>query len=338
MDNKHSKEDLAHLQSLSLENKIKVTQTRLLEWYVKNDNKCYVSFSGGKDSTVLAYLAAQVCNMLKCKLVLWFSDTGLEFPEVREHVKSFTEWLKDKFPNLEIELAIDYPKDRNGKRILFKDVILKYGYPLISKEISRDVSATKNKPNGKTSQKFQSGSEYHKKYGDSWLLEKWSYLLYTPFKISNQCCNVMKKTPAHKFTGKSGLLPIIGTMASESILRKKEWLQSGCNAFSNKNPSSKPLSFWKEQDIFEYIVKFQIPISSVYGTVFKNDMGFYKTTGYDRTGCMFCGFGCHLEKEQNRFQRMKLTHPKIWEYCMKPVADGGLGMKEVLEYIGVKIE
>ena len=59
------------------------------------------------------------------------------------------------------------------------------------------------------------------------------------------------------------------------------------------------------------------------------------TTGAERTGCMFCGFGCHLEKSPNRFQRMKETHPKQYEYCLRPVEQGGLGMAEVLDYIGV---
>lgn len=49
-------------------------------------------------------------------------------------------------------------------------------------------------------------------------------------------------------------------------------------------------------------------------------------------------FGCHLEKEPNRFQRMKETHPKQYAYCMKSVEKGGLGIKEILEYIGVPYE
>ena len=47
-------------------------------------------------------------------------------------------------------------------------------------------------------------------------------------------------------------------------------------------------------------------------------------------------YGCHLEKEPNRFQMLKETHPKLWNYCMKSWDQGGSGMKEVLDYIGVK--
>ena len=89
-DNKHTPEDLERLQSYDLGNKIQISIARIMEWYNRNDKKCYVSFSGGKDSTVLAWLAAQVCKLFDCKLILWFSDTGLEFPELREHVKTYS--------------------------------------------------------------------------------------------------------------------------------------------------------------------------------------------------------------------------------------------------------
>ena len=127
-------------------------------------------------------------------------------------------------------------------------------------------------------------------------------------------------------------------MATESRLRKQQWLRHGCNIFESSKPISKPMSFWTEQDILEYIYKFCIKYAPVYGEIIKDDKGKYHTTGCQRTGCVFCGFGCHLEKEPNRFQRLKKTHPKLWEYCMKPWSEGGLGMKEVLEYINVKIE
>jgi 3'-phosphoadenosine 5'-phosphosulfate sulfotransferase (PAPS reductase)/FAD synthetase len=83
-DNKvHDKERLKELQSLPLDRKIQITQTRLIEWYTYWQGKCYVSFSGGKDSTVLSDLAARVCKTLGYKLILWFSDTGLEYPEIK---------------------------------------------------------------------------------------------------------------------------------------------------------------------------------------------------------------------------------------------------------------
>ena len=95
------------------------------------------------------------------------------------------------------------------------------------------------------------------------------------------------------------------------------------------------MSFWTEQDVLEYIVTKKLPYAPVYGEI-KFGEGRYYTTGAERTGCVFCAFGAHLEKEPNRFQRLRLTHPKLFEYCMKPWDEGGLGMKEVLDYIGIE--
>lgn len=70
------------------------------------------------------------------------------------------------------------------------------------------------------------------------------------------------------------------------------------------------------------------------------------TTGCDRTGCIFCMFGCHLEKEPNRFQRLKETHPRQYDYCINggeyndqgtwQPSKEGLGLGKVLDYINVK--
>lgn len=334
--NQYTSADLKIMQEWDLERKIQVTQTRIMEWYIKHNNKCFVSFSGGKDSTVLADLVARVCTTLGGSLTLWFSDTGLEYPELREHVKSFPKYLEEKY-GIEVKLVIDYPKDKKGKRITFRNVILNEGYPIISKQVSNTVKGARlgqksrlDKLNGISKMKDGNLSLFNCK--------KYKYLLDAPFKISDVCCDIMKKCPSHEFAKKTGLFPIIGTMACESQLRKKEWLKNGCNAFNKKNASSQPMSFWTEQDVLKYIKQYSIPYPTVYGDIIEDENGKLKTTGCNRTGCVFCGFGCHLEKEPNRFQKLKQTHPKLWDYCMKSVDEGGLGMKEVLKYIGVKYE
>ena len=79
----------------------------------------------------------------------------------------------------------------------------------------------------------------------------------------------------------------------------------------------------------------KIQLCSVYGDIVKDEKGKWKTTGCDRTGCCFCALGVHLEKSPNRFERLKITHPKIWDYCIRPKDKGGLGMGEVLDFINV---
>jgi 3'-phosphoadenosine 5'-phosphosulfate sulfotransferase (PAPS reductase)/FAD synthetase len=110
----------------------------LIEWYTYWQGNCYISFSGGKDSTVLSDLAARVCKTLGYKLILWFSDTGLEYPEIKSNVDYVGAFLKNKY-EIEVEIIKDYPKDKKGNRIIFKDVIEEYGYPIISKTVARDV-------------------------------------------------------------------------------------------------------------------------------------------------------------------------------------------------------
>ena len=182
-------------------------------------------------------------------------------------------------------------------------------------------------------------------------LQKWQFLLEAPFPISNKCCNVMKKGIVHKYAKETGKVGITGQMADESRLRTQKWLQNGCNGFQLKEPISNPMSFWTEQDVLQFIKENDIEICSVYGDIVVDeevdgqmritDFGMnevekpkLKTTGCSRTGCMFCGFGCHLEKEgEGRFERMKVTHPKQYEWIMKPWDEGGLGYKEVIDWI-----
>lgn len=140
----------------------------------------------------------------------------------------------------------------------------------------------------------------------------------------------MKERPLDRFTKETGLYPIIGTMACESMRRQMAYLATGCNAFTKDKPTSQPMSFWLEQDVLQYLRMTGIPYASgVYGEIVE-DKGRLKTTGAARTGCMFCMFGAHLEKSPNRFERMALTHPRLHNYCINK-----LGCGAVLDYIGV---
>ena len=181
--------------------------------------------------------------------------------------------------------------------------------------------------------------------------ERYQFFLDADFEIGQQCCNVMKKEPANRYKRETGRVPITAMMASESRLRTQKWLKQGCNAFDAKKPMSMPMAFWTEQDVLLYIYQNKIPIASVYGEVIKEnevdgqidmaDLGLFdlgiptlKTTGCQRTGCVFCGFGAHREKEgEGRFERLKITHPHLYEYIMKPKEEGGLNYKEIIDWI-----
>lgn len=407
------------MQSLPLEAKIRMTKYRIRQWveYYGEDG-VYVSFSGGKDSTVLLDLVRQMYS----NVTAVFVDTGLEYPEIREFVKTFSNvvWLKPK---------------KN-----FKQVITEYGYPFISKEVSDKVDGArkymqalndaqsrerereresrtvryawgiadllgidrrgeaKESPEylslkmgiipSETSRYQQVVGTYKNKDGlvSKYCMPRYKFFLEAPFNLSASCCRIMKKSPVHSYGRKTHKKPMTAQMASESRLRTAQWLRNGCNGFEMTSPISNPMSFWTEQDVLLYIelnkdrmcrdrinchekvmwygsrivsretgatiesIEYYRPICSVYGDIvtepsdcdyefterseiFDKDRPLLKTTGCSRTGCMFCGYGCHLEKSPTRFEQMKETHPKQYAYIMKPVEEGGLGYKDVIDWI-----
>ena len=115
--NAYTRQDLSVMQAWPLERKIRVTQAKIIEWYHHYDGKVAVSFSGGKDSTVLLDLARRALPDIPAVFV----DTGLEYAELRDFVKTKdnVNWLRPKYP--------------------FSQIIEKYGYPVISKEVSDSV-------------------------------------------------------------------------------------------------------------------------------------------------------------------------------------------------------
>ena len=291
------------MQSLPLSAKVVMTQQRIREWYEHWDGMVYVSFSGGKDSTVLLHLVRDMYPDVPAV----FSDTGLEFPGIREFVKTIPNvtWLK---PDM-----------------TFRKVLEKYGYPVIGKEQAKWIDeARRGNAEGQSRRLY--GIRKGDKKSTFRISEQWHYLMNAPFKISDECCNEMKKKPMKRYAHETRRVPIIGTMAEESKLRTQHWLQEGCNAYDAKRPTSKPMSFWTEADVWQYIRENNIPYSIIY------DMG------YNRTGCIFCMFGAHFDGQPTRFQRLQRTHPKLWRYCMKDWEAGGLGMRQVLEYMGIPFE
>lgn len=400
--NKHTISDLYQMQAVPLSIKIRMTQYRIREWvrYYGEDG-VYISFSGGKDSTVLLHLAREMYRNIEAVYV----DTGLEYPEVKEFVKQHG------------NVKVIRPK------MNFRQVIRKYGYPMIGKEVAgcvygarryieklaeREKNAGRGEivPNysymadlvgidrredrgnaayrslsrgeipstdikapvrylilqGKYPHK-ENGvetSEYSKMYNK----ERYKFFLDAPFEISDHCCSIMKKAPMHNYSKRTGKMPMTAQMASESRLRTTNWLKNGCNGFDMKCPISNPMSFWTEQDVLEYIYYNNLPIASVYGDVIADgekgkpkedtmDMGMFDigksvfgTTGCNRSGCVYCGFGCHREKSPNRWETaQKLSNPEIIDYMMrgggfddkgiwKPDSRG-LGFWFVIEWINV---
>ena len=301
-------QELIMLQSLPLDIKIMKTKQRICEWIdFYGENGVYISFSGGKDSTVLLHLVRELYPNIPAVFV----DTGLEYPEIKQFVKTI-----DNVTILRPEMS-------------FKQVIETYGYPMVSKEQANYLDDIRTSTPKMRERRINGDAQ-----GRFKLSKKWYFLIDAPFKVSHRCCLVMKKKPVKKYEKETGRVPFVGLMAEESNLRKQSYLKNGCNAFESKRPISTPLGFWREKDILEYIYKNNIKIAEAYGDVEKITNSFgeeeYHTTKCDRTGCVFCGFGVHLEKGENRYQRLEKTHPQLHDYCMNK-----LGFKEVCEFMDI---
>lgn len=314
---RHTIADLKQMQSLPLDAKVQMTKARVRAWYEHFDGQVYVSFSGGKDSTVLKHVVDSMYDDVPSVFV----NTGLEYPEVRRFALSFPGVVR-------IDPAMK-----------FYEIVERYGYPVVSKAVSDTVAGARvsleKDPTADTFRVRKLRGELLRANGtpSEFNCKRWAFLLDAPFRTTAKCCDILKKNPLKKYQRETGRAPIVGTMADESRMRYKNWLLHGCNAFAARAPVSSPLSFWTEQDVLRYIVENGLEIASVYGEIRADGGGRLYLTGEERTGCMFCMFGAHLEKAPNRFQRMKKTHPRQWDYCMTD-----LGLKQVLDYLGVESE
>ena len=284
------RENLPRLRALPLEDKVIYSKARIMDFYVRRRGKVYVAYSGGKDSTVLLHLV----RSLYPDVPAGFIDTGLELPEIRSQ-------------------ALNTPGVvRLRPEMSFRKVIQTYGYPCIGKVAAHWISlAQRGQPSG-IRQMSSDG-----KYGYS----QFAYMVDAPFRVSERCCDIMKKRPSKQYHRETGRCPYLGMHADESTLREDIWVKNGENVESTKIPSSTPLSIWTDRDIWDYIHANGLSYPSVY------DMG------YERTGCMFCCFG--ITRHPDRFLRLKQTHPKQWAYCMRPIDEGGLGLREVLDYMHI---
>ena len=149
-----------------------------------------------------------------------------------------------------------------------------------------------------------------------------------------------EKKPCKQYEKITNSKPFIGTLASESRLRKQKWYKYGCNAFEQARPTSQPMSFWTEQDVLQYIKLYDLDIASIYGNIVLNDKNKLETTGVDRTGCVFCMFG--IKQDTEKFLRLKDEEPKKYDYVMRGgkfdesgmwVPHKGLGYKFVIDWL-----
>jgi hypothetical protein len=162
--NKIADWQLRQRQAMPLDLKVELSLRRIRDWCDHWDDMVYVAFSGGLDSTVLLHLARKV--LPDCPAV--FHDTGLEFPEIRDFVKTIDNvtWTKP--------------------RMTFPEVLKKYGYPVVSKRVAQYVGEVQRAKGDTATKKLRTtgikGNGEYSQLGK--VPDKWQYLFDAPFTIS----------------------------------------------------------------------------------------------------------------------------------------------------------
>lgn len=334
-----SKEVLKMRQALPLDVKIQMTRRRIAEFVeMYGLDGVYVSFSGGLDSLVLLSLSREMYPDIRAV----YADAWMEIPQVREFVYSFDN----------VDIVKPY--------LSMKEVVKKHGWCFPSKEVASMIAGAREGKHWavmKIQGKNLDGEEvpFRQRY------KKWRILLDAPFKISDGCCEELKERPLMDYEIQHGRHPMVALMAEESARRTSAYLKTGCNVFDSKQvldeetgrrkeipigrPISKPVSFWTRNDVLRYIYEKRLSYATPYGQICKENQvpgqlflfdmpdDFscrscrYYTTGEQRTGCIFCPIGCHLDGLA-KFERLKKYNPKFYDYCMEE-----LGEKELVEWV-----
>jgi len=289
---------LQQKQSLPLNIKISMTKRRVTEWYHKYNGMVYISYSGGKDSEVLLHIVKELFP----DVPIVFIDNGVE--ETRLHALKKAE-------------VIMYPK----KPIL--KIWKEDGLPFPSKQQANYIRKVKHTNSDYLRSRLLTGIMKDGSKTMFKLSKKWLPIVKSNIEVSDRCCWYLKKEPFKRYNKESGRKPFIGNMATDGMERKKQYKQHGC--FNLDKEQCMPLGFWTEQDVLQYIITFNLDYAKEqYGDIIKIN-GLLKTTKAKRTGCFPCGFGVHLEKEPNRFQRMEEENPRLHNIILHKWVDGAMG-------------
>jgi len=256
------------------------------------ENNCYISFSGGKDSTILSHIALSMGYELEHV----FSNTRLEYPECVTFSK---EWCEKNG----VKLTIVLPEVRPN------EIWKKHGYPMFSKEIADLFERMRlgykcdpkkiKKVKGFLKRVGYKGNPMHRHKVRNFLKRK-------GIKISSKCCYLLKKKPMKDWQKKSGKkVAIMGVRAEESQIRRVVWVRKGCIYETKDQAVVHPIIFFTDQDVHEYARRFNIKFADIY----------YEPHNLKRNGCYCCGFGCH-RTEENNFIKLKEMNLNLWVHVI----------------------
>ncbi|MDK2813849.1 MAG: hypothetical protein PWQ08_1104 [Clostridiales bacterium] len=354
-------ENFKMLQSLDHDSKVRHAAKVAQSFYdtISAENKnCHVSV-GGLDSITLHYFLDSLGIYVPC-----ISCSSLEDKSLQAVHKKIAEEMQDAFPHWEddyygAEHIPTKPEFYFLKPLKPKvQVIKEFGWPVLSKEVAGKImnlqrQTSKNATvrhaiiTGETGEYGGNRSGSRMQLADKWLQKfggadpEGAALGYSaaPFKVSDRCCYYLKERPCDLWAKEHNSVPYLGLMASEGGRRAKSLQINGCNYYSKAATRSAPFAIFSRQDILQLALDLNVPVPEIYGTIEQKADGTLYTTGAQRTGCSMCGFGIHLEGRPHRFDQLKQSNRKEWDFWMNHVMqdENGewYGWGRVLDYIGI---
>jgi 3'-phosphoadenosine 5'-phosphosulfate sulfotransferase (PAPS reductase)/FAD synthetase len=253
-----------------------------------------ISFSGGKDSTVLSYLIDLAIPGNKIPRV--FINTGIEY----ELITNFVNKLKEK----DDRMVMIRPKYPLGK------ILKNYGYPFKSKEHSQLVHMYQQNGHSKSTMRYYDPPEERKRYGCPKIL-KYQFEQNIDLKISNECCNKLKKEPFNDWQlDNNKPYKITGERIAEGGLRASH---GGCLVIDKgqKLKKFKPLNPMKDDWIDWLIRKYNIPLCELY----------YEPYNFQRSGCIACPYNIKIQDTLNTLNELLPNEYRKATLLWKPVYD-----------------
>lgn len=326
------------INDMPLKDKIIFSKTRIKEFLEfckkENEKEILVSFSGGKDSTVLLNLVCQVVDKefpTDFKIIPAYA-MEITFPETIKFIKETITEMQKRFSFLANILLVQPKKP-------WKEILHNYGFPIFSKQISVLLSRARNATRRTQVIDWVLGIKPSKKFR---IIKKRLFLLdkdmnyyidengnKKSYYFSERCCDYVKGGLKHEKRPN-----FVGTMASESEFRKKSWIDYGCNIFEKNALKSRPLSIWNSSDVWNFVKQEKIKMNPCYQFDGEKPMLF------NRLGCSACPLGVHLETHlknkyniKNRFEKLK-----DWNYNLYISQVKKTGMENILLDMEIKIE
>lgn len=272
---------------LTLFDRLEVIRKTIKE--IGEDN-CYISFSGGKDSTMLSYLVDEALPGNNIPRV--YINTGIEYNAIVAFVHKMMETDKRI-----VEIKPTLP---------IRKTLETYGYPFKSKEHSCLIDHRSS--NAPSIVAYFEGGGKRQTHCPNILMYQYKEPL--PFPISDKCCYKLKKEPVHKWEKENKRhVAILGLKTGEGGQRRTRKgcivLQEGkISKFKPLNPVSDEFEEW-------YIRTRNIRLCELY----------YEPYNFTRTGCKGCPYAIDIADELDKLERLLPNERKQCEVIWGKVYD-----------------